>query len=164
MHFFHSMKLLLSLLLVVFTFLGVLDASYITYEKFTGQVPTCTVQFIHFKCAAVLNSPWASVGPVPLSLLGVAFYMTFFVLAVLFYLGKEEFVVAHISLPSDVVLATFGCFGALFSLYLILVMAVILQAWCLYCVLSALTCLTLFLLGSSIHLLARKERQHAMYI
>lgn len=151
------MKTILSLLLIVFTFLGILDASYITYEKLNGIIPPCTS---YFKCGDVLNSSWASIGPIPLSLLGVFFYGLFFVMSLLFYFGKKEVRLFVMKMRIETFLALQGIFGAGFSLYLLFVMGVILKAWCLYCLLSALTCIILFALSSTVYLLAKKEKRN----
>lgn len=149
------MKIFLSLVLVIFTFLGILDASYITYEKLNGVVPPCTS---YFKCGDVLNSAWSSIGPIPLSVLGVLFYSLFFVMSLLFYFGKKEIGVGGFSMRIETFLALQGIFGAGFSLYLLFIMGVILKAWCLYCLLSAMTCIILFVVSSTVYLLAKKEK------
>ncbi|MBP7842566.1 hypothetical protein KA017_01025, partial [Candidatus Woesebacteria bacterium] len=66
------MKIFISLLFIIFSLVGIADASYITYEKFSGVVPDCGPGF---DCGAVLNSKWSSIGPIPLSLLGLAYYL-----------------------------------------------------------------------------------------
>ena len=149
------MKTFLSLLLVIFTFLGILDAGYITYEKLNGIVPPCNP---YFKCGDVLNSSWASVGPIPLSALGVLFYSLFFVMSVLYYFGKKEVQLFNFNMRIETFLALQGIFGAAFSLYLLFIMGVILKAWCLYCLLSAMICIILFMVSSTVYLVAKKEK------
>ena len=149
------MKTLLSLLLVIFTFLGILDASYITYEKLNGIIPPCTP---YFKCGDVLNSSWASVGPIPLSAFGVFFYSLFFAMSLFFYFGKKEVRLLNLRMRIETFLALQGLFGATFSLYLLFIMGVILKAWCLYCLLSAMICIILFVVSSTVYLLAKKEK------
>ncbi len=149
------MKTFLSLLLVIFTFLGILDASYITYEKLNGIIPPCST---YFKCGDVLNSSWASVGPIPLSALGVLFYSLFFVMSVLYYFGKKEVQLFNFNMRIETFLALQGIFGAAFSLYLLFIMGVILKAWCLYCLLSAMICIILFMVSSTVYLVAKKEK------
>jgi uncharacterized membrane protein len=141
-------KFLLPLFISVFAFLGILDAGYITYEKFSGQIPICNG---FFKCGNVLSSPWSSVGPVPLSLLGLLFYATIFTFAVMAYLETESLILFKRQIPLGHLLAALGVFGAGFSLYLVYIMGVVLQAWCLYCLFSAANCLVLLLL-TQIHL------------
>ncbi len=149
------MKLGLSLLLIVFSILGIADASYITWEKLSGRIPPCSGQF---KCADVLTSQWSNVGPVPLSVLGIAFYSGFLLLGVLFYLSQESpSLKPHARWLSKLMLA-WGAFGALFSLYLMVIMGVVIQAWCLYCLLSAINCAVLFVISSTIYKLTSKSQ------
>lgn len=151
------MKTLLSLLLIVFTFLGILDAGYITYEKLNGIIPPCST---YFKCGDVLNSSWASIGPVPLAFLGFLFYSLFFAMSLFLYFGKKEIRLLSFRMRIETFLALQGIFGAGFSLYLLFVMGVILKAWCLYCLLSALICIILFALSSTVYLLAKREKHN----
>jgi uncharacterized membrane protein len=150
------MKTLLSLFLVILTIFGVLDASYISYEKITGVIPPCTVQF---KCGQVLSSPWANIGPIPLAVIGLLFYSLFFILSVSFYLGRKEIMISNFRIKIEKALALQGTFGAVFSLYLLFVMGVILKAWCVYCLLSAVTCIMLFLVSSTLYFISSKENK-----
>lgn len=130
------MKTFLSLLLVVLSLLGIMDASYLTYEKLAGVLPPCGAGF---DCGQVLNSQWASIGPIPLSALGLLFYATVFGLAVTHFL---ELKLAGWS--PLLLLKYLTVFGFLFSLYLVSLMAFIIQAWCLYCLISAVISSSLF--------------------
>ncbi len=135
------MKKILPLLLIIFAVIGILDAGYITYEKLSGVVPPCTGAF---KCGAVLNSPWASIGPIPLAAFGLAFYLTFLFVASL-HLGEVKSLEWQgRRLPVAWVLVALGSFGFLFSLYLLGLMAFVIQAWCFYCLVSAINCIVLF--------------------
>lgn len=155
-----SMKTFLSLLLVIFTFLGILDASYITYEKLNGIIPPCST---YFKCGDVLNSSWASVGPIPLAFLGLLFYSLFFMMSLVYYFGKKEIRLFDWRIRLETFLALQGIFGAGFSLYLLFIMGVILKAWCLYCLLSAMICIILFVVSLTVYLLTKKEKYHEMH-
>lgn len=146
------MKTPLTLLIIILAIIGIADAGYITYEKFTGGVVACGGWF---SCNTVLDSKWASIGPIPLSLLGLVYYTTVLILAgslllelpihkPLVTLSKKllptfpDFTLAQLLMA----LTTFG-FG--FSAYLIFIMAVLIKGWCLYCLISATTCTLLFL-------------------
>lgn len=150
------MKTVLSLLLVIVSLLGILDAGYITYEKLSGFTPPCT---IYFKCDQVLNSSWSSIGPVPLSAFGLLFYGVFFQMGLFFYFEKKGIKIFGYQLRTETLLALQGIFGVTFSLYLLFVMGVILKAWCLYCLLSAATCIILFVISSTIFWLSKKEKK-----
>jgi uncharacterized membrane protein len=148
------MKTFLSLSLIVSSLLGMLDSGYITYEKISGLVPQCS---IHFQCGQVLNSSWASVGPIPLAVLGFFFYSLFFGVALWFYFGRKEISFGHFRIRTEKMLAFQGIFGGAFSLYLLFIMGVVLQAWCLYCLLSAMICIILFITSSVLYIQMRRE-------
>lgn len=142
------MKVVLSLLLIVLSIIGIADASYLTYEKLSGIIPPCSPGF---QCETVLTSKYAQIGPIPLSVFGLGYYLTVFFLAIANYIDfnfattswlKKTFL--HKSSPLDILLIL-TTFGLLFSFYLILLMGVIIQAWCLYCLVSAITCMLIFL-------------------
>ena len=149
------MKQVLSILLVFLSLAGIADAGYITYEKLQGVVPPCGNGF---DCGTVLNSPWASVGPIPLSAIGVAFYSWVLLLAILNLLEisieplvkkgstllklSKHAVLRRLTL-AELLLAT-TTFGAGFSAYLVFIMAVPIGGWCKYCLISAFTCASLF--------------------
>jgi dihydroorotate dehydrogenase len=150
------MNTALSLLLVILSLVGIADAGYITYEKYAGIVPPCGAGF---DCGAVLNSRWASIGPVPVSVLGLLFYATVLTLASLHFLELEIFsqkqkdvalkssasikTYAHLS-PIHL-LACITIIGLIFSFFLLFLMAVVIKAWCLYCLISAATSILLFI-------------------
>lgn len=141
------MKIFLSLLLVILSIVGIADASYLTYEEFAGVVPPCTAGF---QCETVLTSPYAHIGPIPLSAVGIFYYIVVFVLSVLHFV-EADFTQISIfkntfmrkSSPIDLLqLVTIG--GLLFTVYLVFLMGVVIQAWCLYCLISAATSTLLF--------------------
>jgi dihydroorotate dehydrogenase len=157
-----TLAVALSLIIIVFSLIGLADASYITYERFSGVIPPCGQGF---DCESVLNSEWSSIGPIPLSLLGMLFYSTVFVVGIAHYLQLDlSPAIKSISKPLNIkrshtlnlvtpieLLLLITTFGALFSLYLIFLMAVIIKAWCLYCVISAFTSMGLFIAVALYH-------------
>lgn len=151
----------LALATVIVSLLGIVDTTYLTYEKFTGQTIKCGVGW---DCGKVLSSQWSMVGPVPLSLLGVAFYTVMFLLSICFFLQLSEQPLSWIKkLPvltqllskaplwiSLLMLASsigFGC-----SLVFVSLMAFVIGAWCKFCVLSAVSSTLLFILCSALYL------------
>ncbi len=91
-------------------------------------------------CAVVQSSPYAWVGPVPVSGIGLAGYTTLFALALL---GLQTRFAASRALA--LLLFSGALAGFLFSLYLTYLEAVVIQAWCRYCVASAIAMTTVFL-------------------
>jgi len=143
------MKTVLALVLVVFSILGVADASYLSWEKLSGTVPPCTASF---KCDVVLSSEWSSVGVIPLSVFGILFYLTMLVVSSAWLLGKEQLLLGKYCLSLPKILALLGVAGLAFSVYLSFIMGVILGAWCIYCLISALNCVLLFFTTGLIYL------------
>ncbi len=160
------MKSILPLLIVALTFLGILDASYVTWTKYSGVVARCQPPFA---CDTVLKSAWSNVGPVPLSVLGLLFYSLSLVIAAVYVLEITEMKLSKYSISVPALIFGLGSFGAAFSLYLIFIMGVVLQAWCLYCLLSAINCAIVFIISLGVwrnaHCpgLLRKEA-HALHL
>lgn len=106
--------------------LGALDTAYLTYAKIT-QVPLACPS--SGSCTEVLNSSFASIGPVPLSALGLLAYLSVVALNLGGQGSTKEFL-------KD--LLWWLCFTmALFSLGLTGILIFILRAPCLYCAASA---------------------------
>lgn len=149
------MKKFFSLLLVVLSLIGIMDASYLTYEELSGQIPPCGAGF---DCGGVLNSPWAYIGPIPLSVFGLLYYATVFVIATLNFLEIDlQMLITSVtksvafSFPAHQLLLYLTTFGFFFSLYLLILMAFVIQAWCLYCLVSAAICISLFITSLSLY-------------
>ncbi len=149
---------LLGLFIVIVAFLGILDATYVTYQESQGIIPPCTPPF---SCGQVLESKWSHIGPVPISAIGVLYYSFVFGFGVVLFLGTR---IIHypkkVSVYVEDLLLTFTSCGLLFSMYLIFIMAFVLQAWCLYCLLSASFCILLFGMSFLLHRELRSSRQN----
>ena len=148
-------KVFLSLMIIILAVLGLTDAGYISYEKLIGVTPVCQPGF---DCGGVLNSPWAKIGPFPIAYLGFFYYLCILTLGILNYMQVDlrKLINQNWFTPENLLtaLTTFG-FG--FSLYLLMIMGVILKAWCLYCLLSALTSTTLFI--TNLFLIQARKRE-----
>lgn len=155
---------ILFFVIFLFSILGMIDASYLTYEKFSNQPVLCGEGF---DCGTVLESPWSTIGPIPLSVFGLFFYMTVWTVVVLILMdtdfslaGKKvakklqdwkviskrplnSFALSFVTGPEVLLLITL--FGFLFSMYLVFLMGVIIKAWCAFCLFSAFTSSSLFL-------------------
>jgi uncharacterized membrane protein len=135
---------ILMLALVVFPFLGMLDSGYVSYEKISGALPVCRPPF---QCAAVLRSPWINIGPVPIPFLGFIFFTTLFLLGVSQFLGVVNLSLGSKKIALSKIIFGFGMAGGGFGIYILILMAFIIKAWCLYCLLSAINCGCLFVLS-----------------
>ena len=163
-----KLKTLITLLIIIFSILGIFDSGYITYEKTIGKVPSCRPGFA---CAKVLESPWAYIGPLPLSACGLIYYFAIFSVSSLYLLEYDLKKVTYKIFkkwPNKYTkqikkydtrqwLMKLTTFGFLFSLYLVSIMAFIIEGWCLYCLLSALTCFILLILNLSLWHITKYE-------
>ncbi|MDP4010430.1 MAG: vitamin K epoxide reductase family protein, partial [Candidatus Spechtbacteria bacterium] len=62
----------LVLALIVISFISFLVSAYLTVEHFLGEVPTCTILE---GCEEVAKSKYSQVGPIPISLFGVFYFL-----------------------------------------------------------------------------------------
>ena len=109
----------------VLSLIGLADSVYLTVEHLVGESAGCVVAR---HCAEVLGSKYASIGPLPLALIGAFAYFVAFSLALLAafdYRRCELFLLLLVQ-------AMFAV-----TLWLLLVQAFVLHAFCDYCLLSA---------------------------
>src|SRR6266852_3553640 len=71
---------LLYALAALVSLIGLADAIYLTVEHLSGRSVRCTIVS---GCSEVLSSSYATVGSVPLAMIGAAAYFTVFSLAIL---------------------------------------------------------------------------------
>lgn len=115
---------------------GLADAIYLTVEHLAGRAVQCTITS---GCEEVLNSSYATVGSVPLAALGALAYFTVFSLAILAAFGSR--------LASRLMFYTVGLMLAV-SVYLFILQAFVLHAFCQFCLLSAAVTLLLAIIVS----------------
>lgn len=121
--------------LIVLAFLGFIDATYLTIEHFMGGIIPCTTG----GCEAVTNSVYATIGPVPISLIGAFYYLSVFVLLILVHQEKKELYYKIFLLIEA------GAF--LTSLFLVYLQLFVIGQICDYCMVSAGITTSLFVLG-----------------
>jgi uncharacterized membrane protein len=105
--------------------IGLADAIYLTVKHVTGGVVPCTLVG---NCEQVLNSSYATIAGIPLAALGALAYFTVFSLATLASFGNE--------LARSFLIFVVGSMLA-FSIWLFILQAFVLHAFCQYCLLSA---------------------------
>jgi uncharacterized membrane protein len=119
--------------------LGILDTTYITYEKLTNQASG----ICQAGCSTVLNSPYAAVFGQPLALFGIGAYLTVLILAIAPLvatgdspeaLSRRQSLEQTTQLPLLLVVLAM----TLFSGYLMYLLAAQIQAVCYFCIASAL--------------------------
>jgi uncharacterized membrane protein len=124
-------------LIALLAFLGMIDAFYLSMKRNAGPIPC----HITHGCTDVLTSKYSTVGPIPLSWIGVAFYLTIFSLAIFKIFEDPRQPAAQL---------LYGIFylsgvALVVSALLVGVQAFILHAFCEYCLFSAALVLTIFL-------------------
>ena len=125
----------LTLSYALLSFLGFLDASYLTIKHYTAGLVPCAIG----NCEQVLTSAYSTIGPVPVALLGTLYYLTVLLLsAATLARGEEKWL--NLAARGSII-------GLAASLWFIFTQAFLIKAWCQYCLLSAATSIILFLLG-----------------
>lgn len=109
------------LALLIVSFIGFLDAAYLTIEHFQNRIPPCS---INSGCETVLTSSYATVAGVPVALLGALFYMSVFFM-----------VISH----QTRWLKTIVTVAFIVSLVLLALQAFVIGAFCYYCLGSLVT-------------------------
>lgn len=131
------MPLLAPFYLIALAFIGIADTLYLSISAYTGIAPTCLLE----GCELVLTSPYAKWFGVPLSYIGLVFYIYMLCLAVLLAFEPRS---RSLRLGA---LAYTGV-GSAMSLAFIYIQGVLIGAFCQYCLISAL--LTFLLLGTTL--------------
>lgn len=123
--------------MIFLALIGLIDSLYLTYDHYFVDKTICPVGSIFSSCGTVLNSKYASIGPIPLALLGVVHYLLLLTWLTLEKKTKKAVLSKVIKLQ---ILA-----GFIFSLYLVYLQAFVLNAYCFYCLVSAVVSLLLLL-------------------
>lgn len=134
----------LSLAFLIVSFVGFLDASYLTAKHFLGDSVPCTL--IH-GCEKVLNSPYSLIFGIPVALLGAIYYLSFFIAMIFYFDLRKKEILKYLSYYSIA--------GLLASVWFVYVQIFKIGALCEFCLLSALTSTLLFVFGM-LHLARNK--------
>ena len=116
--------------------LGAINAGYLFSTHQKGEKLVCPLDH---DCSVVTESRWSRVLGVRNELLGLLFFIGLFVCALLFlaYPAWESL------LRWLLLFATLG--GFLYSLFLVLLQAIVIKDYCFYCIISALISTLLFI-------------------
>jgi uncharacterized membrane protein len=126
--------------------IGLADTVYLTVEKLAGRSVPCTITG---GCEQVLSSAYSTVGPIPLSALGALAYFAAFSLATLAAFGNRK--------ASDLMLYLVAVMLAV-SVYLFVLQAFVLKAFCQFCLLSAIITLLLAAMVAADHFYFRRRQ------
>ena len=119
-------NVLISGILLVAAFAGMVDSTYVTLHSSQGFVIPCGFAG---GCDQVLNSPYSKIFEIPISWLGLGFYVTVAATSLFALFGFEK----TLRLSFAAAVPAFA-----FSVYLVCVQAYVLRAFCDYCLLSAI--------------------------
>lgn len=136
------MKRSIFFILLLLAVIGLVDASYLTYEHFNNYIPPCSVnRFLPYfsDCGLVLRSSYSVIFGIPVALLGLIHY---FILTI----------VIGLAITTNKKHWWFWVFfqtvaGAFMSVYFMSLQLFIIKSLCVYCTVSALISLTLFFLS-----------------
>lgn len=128
-------KWILGLILAV-SFIGFLDAAYLTIEHYNKGILRC---YVFEGCDEVTSSKYSTVGGIPIALFGAVYYLAIFIATILFIDTKYRLLFY--------VLTFIPILGFLFSAWFVYLQLAVIKAICLYCMISAATSTSLFVLG-----------------
>ena len=119
--------------LIVLSFLGVVNASYLTWKHYRKQPLECPITG---GCEAVVESRWSKIFFVRNEVLGVLHYLFVLAAALAIFFVQAD-------IKTFLIFETGG--ALLFSIFLVYVQAKIIKKYCFYCLVSALISLLIFL-------------------
>lgn len=120
-------------LFLILSLVGFADATYLTITHLSGGVPECTILA---GCDVVTTSKYSQIGPIPVAMLGLIYYLAILILSFLYLDIKKEklFRIASLLTP----------FGFVASLIFVILQIFVIKSICIYCMGSALISTILF--------------------
>jgi uncharacterized membrane protein len=116
--------------------IGFLDATYLTLKYLNGSEVRCTILA---GCKDVVTSIYATIGPVPVALLGALYSFFILMLLIKYFDGKNREILYF--LRRFTVIGAIGAFG------FILIQALLIGAYCIYCLVYDTSSIALFLIA-----------------
>jgi uncharacterized membrane protein len=117
------------------SFLGFLDATYLTAEHYLGAIPPCVITT---GCQTVLTSEHSTILGIPTALWGAMYYLLLFLISV-FSFDINRGMICRAAFLTPI--------GFLASLYFVYLQLFVIKEICSYCIVSASTSTILFILG-----------------
>lgn len=127
-----------ALLIGLFSFLGLVDASYLAAKYYSGTIPPCSLVK---GCEAVTTSQYAAIGGVSVALIGAIYYIIVLIISIVIIDTKSDWLKKF--------LARFSIIGLLASIWFVSLQLFVLKALCLYCLVSAFSSTAIFILAKS---------------
>lgn len=125
---------------ILLTLVGFTDSAFLFAKRISGAPIPC---FITSGCDTVSKSPHSVLFGVPLSALGMIFYLMIGFLALL-YIDTKNLLVGKLIFVATTL-------GFLSSAYFIYIQKFKIGAFCIYCILSAVVSTVLFALGIAVY-------------
>lgn len=132
--------------LILLSFLGFWDTVYLTFHHYQNTTPTCTLKY---GCDIVLTSKFATLGTIPVALLGAIYYLLVLAYGIALLRTRKKTLIVQLVILNLV--------GFIVSIILFLIQAFILHAFCIYCIFSEV--ISLLLLIFSVILLRLRYEQ-----
>lgn len=134
--------------IAILSLIGLADASYLTASHYLSFSVPCSLTA---GCETVLKSSYATIGTIPVALLGVLYYLTALIITVSIITSNSEIY----SQKTEKFLLGLFSLGLLASGYFVYLQIFVIHALCLYCLTSAFLSLLLFI---SIFLLVKRKK------
>ncbi len=125
--------------IAILSFLGFLDAAYLTVVHYLGIPIKCSILA---GCQTVTTSKYSMLFGTPIALYGSIYYLIIFILSVAYFDSKKEELLRAVAYISPI--------GFIASLVFVFLQLFVIKAICEYCVGSAITSTLLFILGVAI--------------
>ena len=126
----------LNLAILVLVMVGLLDSLYLSWVKLSNTEAACLPGIGN--CETVNSSSYASIGGIPVAVLGAAAYLA--ILAVLLLERRKGFWMDN----GEMIIFGFSLIGVLYSLYLTYLELAVIHAICPFCVVSAIALILIF--------------------
>jgi uncharacterized membrane protein len=134
--------------IMLLSFLGIVDSLYLTYEHYQNSLPPCTTGFTLVDCGVVLKSKYSEILGIPLSLFGFTYYATILMLVIFLIIGGKRVYKIGLLLTSIV--------GFVTSIYLMYLQLIVIGSICIFCTFSAVSSTIIFLLVQKYFPIERK--------
>ncbi|MFH1187123.1 MAG: vitamin K epoxide reductase family protein [Candidatus Levyibacteriota bacterium] len=134
------------------SFIGFIDASYLTIVHYRDLLPSCSLLN---GCDIVATSVFSTIGSVPIALLGALFYLALSFFAIL--------IITHPHKNWIKMFSFIAYFGFLISLFLFLIQIVVLEAICQYCIGSEIISLLIYILSTRMTKHVRKAEKQGYF-
>ena len=130
---------------LVVSLIGFVDAAYLTIQHYRGASLDC---YMLRDCEEVTTSQYATLGSIPIALLGAIFYLSIILFSAAYLDTKRSRLL--------IIISTLTSAGFLVSVILVYLQIFVIRAFCLHCLLSALASTVLFIMALISVRLSRK--------